>query len=116
MKNLKLRHEDIEPLTTVEGSCIATDRITVDGHPVSFMYRTQPTNNQDSGWCFFSGVDEDDEYVTNPENLGVYYVNTIANYDQSIIPYLAAPVGAVFERDKKSGEFIEVLHDYTSSE
>lgn len=75
------------------------------------MYRSQPINGQDSGWCFFSGVGEDDAYLDNPANSGVYDVNTMANYDESIVPYLDAPVGSVFERDQSSGEFVAV-HDY----
>ena len=31
---------------------------------------------------------ESQEYVNNPDNIGIYDVNTIANYDCSIIPYL----------------------------
>src|SRR5690606_31826647 len=92
------------------GGCIATDRITVDGHPINFMYRSNPVNPQDSGWCFFSGINEDEEYLNNPANSTVFDVNTIANYDESIIPLLDAPHGSVFERNQ-SGEF-EQIYDF----
>lgn len=58
------------------GGCFASDRITVDGLPVGYMYREipdgeSPFGEYDSGWRFFAG-DEDDEYANNPENLDIY--------------------------------------------
>jgi hypothetical protein len=41
----------------------------------------------------------------------VYDVNTIANYDPEIIPFLDAPVGSAFERENGTGLFAEV-HDF----
>ncbi len=38
----------------------------------------------------------------------IYEVNTIANYDQDIIPYLNYPVGVRLERCGDSNEFIVV--------
>lgn len=108
MKNFKLTAEDIKPLTNISGGCIATDRITVEGYPVHFMYRAQPRNSQDTGWRFFSSINEDDTYLSNTANSGVYTLNTIANYDQGIIPHLDAPIGSVFERDGKDGKFLVV--------
>ena len=51
------------------------------------MYREAPDSKQDSGWRFFSG-EESQEYVDNPDNLSIYDVNTIANYDTAIVEYL----------------------------
>ena len=67
---------------------MATNRITVEGFPVGYMYREEPRDNGDSGWCFFAG-NESDDYVQIPENIAIYDVNTVANYDKDIIPYLA---------------------------
>lgn len=100
-----LSADDIKPLVDMPGGCIATNRITVEGYPVQFMYRGKPVNKQDSGWCFFSGVNENDDYTNNPSNSQVFAVNTIANYDQSIIPYLNSPVGSVFEKSAGSDEW-----------
>jgi len=88
----------IDPsLAPGHGSCFATDAITVEGEKVGFMYREQPDNAIDSGWRFFAGT-ESQEYVDDPENLAIYDVNTIANYDPEIIPLLEAPVGSAFEK------------------
>lgn len=95
------------------GGCIATDMITCGGCKVAFMYREESSLDQDSGWRFMSGH-ESDEYMNNPDNHAIYDVNTIANYDPDIIPFLHAPVGAAFERENGTGPFIEV-HDFDSS-
>jgi hypothetical protein len=81
--------------------------ITVDGHKVGYMYREESDNDVDGGWRFMSGQ-EPQEYMDNPDKHGVYDVNTIANYDPEIIPYLNAPVGTAFERDRESGKFVKI--------
>lgn len=97
-KTFKLKAEEIQPLAQGHGGCIASDMITVRGKPVGFMYREiAPDNEMDSGWRFMSGL-EDQDYMDDADNHGVYDVNTIANYDPTIIPFLDAPPGSVFER------------------
>jgi hypothetical protein len=104
-KRFKLRSDEIRPLAPGRGGCYATDHITVDGHRVGYMYREQAEGDFDSGWRFFSGL-EDDEYANDPENLAIYDVNTIANYDADVIPLLDAPSGSAFARDGRTGEFV----------
>jgi hypothetical protein len=106
-KNFRLRADEIKPLVNGMGGCIATDRITVDGYPVRFMYREEPDNDIDSGWRFMSGF-EDDEYMNNPDNHAAYDVNTIANYDPTIIPLLDQPPGTAFEKADQSEMFVRV--------
>ncbi len=106
-KNYKLSADQIETLIDGMGACIATDRITVDGCPVSYMYREPPHNAQDSGWRFFAG-DESDAYIEQTEHHGVYEVNTIANYDRDILPIAHAPIGSAFAREGENGELIPV--------
>lgn len=96
-KPFKLSAEEIQPLATGRGGAIATDRITVQGRPVGFMYRSAAEYEWDSGWTFTAG-DESDAYMDNPGNFASYDVNVIANYDPDIIPLLDAPVGSAFIR------------------
>jgi hypothetical protein len=96
-KRFHLPASAIRPLAQGRGGCIASDRITVDGKAVGFMYRESPRDDIDSGWHFFSG-DETQEYADEAENFAIYDVNTIANYDPSIIPHLDAPMGSAFGR------------------
>jgi hypothetical protein len=106
-KNFKLPADQIKPLAEGYGGCIASDRITVDGLLVRFFYRTEPHNEMDSGWCFLSGT-EDDDYMNNSANHAVYDVNTIANYDPTIIQLLGEPIGSVFEKLPDATEFVAV--------
>ncbi|MHC5537875.1 DUF2185 domain-containing protein [Singulisphaera rosea] len=105
-KLFKLRSDEIRPLALGHGGCYATDRITVDGLPVGYMYREQAdVDFFDSGWRFFSG-DESDEYVNDPDNIAIYDVNTIANYDPEIISLLGSPAGSAFARHAGTSEFV----------
>ncbi|WP_409456186.1 DUF2185 domain-containing protein [Tamilnaduibacter salinus] len=97
----------MKPLAEGRGACFATDMITVEGEPVRFMYREHPDNDVDSGWRFMSGY-ESDQYMENANNHGIYDVNTIANYDPSIIPFLDAEVGLAFEKVPGAREFVLV--------
>ena len=106
-KQFRLRADQIKCLAPNHGGCIATDMITVNGEKVGFMYRQEAHNELDSGWMFLSGS-ESQEYLDEAANSEVYDVNTIANYDPAIIPYLHAPVGSAFESDPKTGFFVEV--------
>lgn len=94
---------EIRSLAIGYGSCMATVRITVDGELVGYMYKEQPNTEIDSGWRFFTG-DESSEYVNDPKNIEIYDINTIANYDPTITPFLDAPVGAAYI--KKGSTFV----------
>jgi hypothetical protein len=106
-KQFKLSADQLKPVAEGYGGCIATDKITVEGYPVRFMYREAPDNEFDSGWRFMSGF-EDDTYMDDPDNLAIYDVNTIANYDPSIVPLLEAPEGSAFEKTSESERFLAV--------
>lgn len=103
-KNYKLRADQIVQLIEPMGGCIATDKITVDGELVDYMIREEPDDDLDSGWQFFSGT-ENQEYIDNPNNSAIYDVNTIANYDRAIIPYLNLPIGVQLERIRGTDKF-----------
>ena len=72
---------------------------------VGFMYREEPLDDEDSGWRFLSGT-EDQEYADNPENSKIFGVNAIANHDPAIIPYLKSPEGTELERIDGMDEFL----------
>lgn len=106
-KHYKLSEMDIKPLLTWEGpdGCLCTDRITVDGCGVGYLYREKPAHPGDSGWRFFEGS-ESKRYVNNPKYVEIYPLNTICNYDPEIIPLLTAPVGTAYGRNAQ-GKFVE---------
>jgi len=97
-KLFALAEEDMETLIEDKGGCFATDYITVDDRGVGFMYREEPDFDGDSGWRFLSG-DEDEEYMEDSSNSGIYALNEIANFDPDIIPLLDSSPGSAFERN-----------------
>ena len=100
MKSYQLSPTQIQTLVPHMGSCIASDMITVQGLKVAYMYREEAQSSDESGWVFLSG-EEGDDYIEDPENLGFYEVNVIANYDADIIAHLNAPAGSHFGRNEQ---------------
>lgn len=97
-KAFRLSSDELEHLVSPMGGCLATDRILVDGARVGYMFREVPSASVSSGWTFMAG-DEDQDYADDPDHWAIYEVNTICNYDPSIIPYLNSEVGSAFGRD-----------------
>ena len=82
--------------------CLVSDKITKEGYKVGYMYREQPDEGRpDSGWRFMAG-DESEEYNNDPNNIHVFALNTICNYDPEIIPYIHSTIGSVFIRIDKN--------------
>lgn len=106
-KVFKIKPNDIKQLVDPMGSCLASDKITVEGLPIGFMYREYPEEENDSGWRFLSGTETQD-YIDDPNNSMVFEVNTVANYDASIIPYLKSHEGIELEKIENSDEFAEI--------
>lgn len=111
-KKFKLAAEQMKSLVPSMGGCIATDRITVDGARVGYMYREWADHGQDGGWRFLAG-DETQDYMDDAANHGIYAPNTVANYDPAIIPYLDAGIGAAFELDKKRNVYVKLREAWT---
>lgn len=103
-KAFLLSSDELKPLISPMGGCLATDRIVVDGAQVGYMYREAPTSSVSSGWTFMAG-DEDQTYADDPDHWAIYEVTTICNYDPSIIPYLDADFGSAFGRDLAADGF-----------
>jgi len=100
----KLKPEEIKDLIPPMGYCLVSDKITVDGLKVGFMYREKPEDDNDSGWRFLSGT-ESEEYMGNENNTMIFDVNVVVNYDPAIVPYLKFRVGIDLERIEGTDEF-----------
>ena len=108
-RNYHVKAEDVKHLLPDwEGAdgCIATNRITVEGCKVGYCYREEPDGDWDSGWRFTAG-DESEAYMDDPNNAGIYKLNTICNDDPDIIPLLNTPAPCAFERDE-NGVFQQI--------
>ena len=106
-KQFKIPRDQIKRLVPSMGGCLASDKILVDGERVGYMYRERREDDYDSGWCFFAGT-EDQAYADNPRHFGIYNVNTVANYDQDIVPYLESDFDRAYERIPGTSKFREV--------
>jgi hypothetical protein len=104
-KNFLLQPEDIKDLIPPMGFCLVSNMITVDGMKIGFMYREKVTEKDDSGWRFLSGT-ETQEYIDDPATSKIMEVNTVANYDRAIIPYLKTKYGVSLERVEGKDEFV----------
>ena len=108
-RDYHVKAEDVKHLLPDwEGAdgCIATNRITVEGCKVGYCYREKPDGGWDSGWRFTAG-DESEAYMDDPNNAGIYKLNTICNDDPDIIPLLNTPAPCAFERDE-NGVFQQI--------
>ena len=108
-RDYHVKAEDVKSLLPDwEGAdgCIATNRITVEGYKVGYCYRENPDGGWDSGWRFTAG-DESKAYMDDPNNAGIYKLNTICNDDPDIISLLNTPAPCAFERDE-NGVFQQI--------
>jgi len=78
----------------------------MEGYKVGYCYRENPDGGWDSGWRFTAG-DESEAYMDDPNNAGIYKLNTICNDDPDIISLLNTPAPCAFERDE-NGVFQQI--------
>lgn len=88
------------------GYIYAPHSLVKEKKKVRFMYREKPDNDQDSGWRVFSG-DEDQSYIDNPDNMGIYSAEEIVKVDPDIQKYLDMPLGTAFEREDSHKDFVK---------
>ncbi|GAA4755166.1 hypothetical protein GCM10025783_30410 [Amnibacterium soli] len=88
-------------------ACFVTNRISAEGAAVGYMVRmpVEPGDRKgNSGWQFMAG-DEDQAYIDDPDNSHIFSVNTIANHDPAVIPFLDRARGTAWGR--KGNTFVE---------
>lgn len=114
MKKFLIPPEELRPLATGLGLCMAPDTIVVAGMPVRSMYRVMPSRRQDSGWRFFSGS-ETPSYLADPKYNGIYDVNVVANCCPDVIPLLSSPPYSAYDKTE-DGRWVDVSlsTDWTS--
>lgn len=96
------------------GIVFASKMLVENKRKVRFMYHEISSDKRDSGWRFFCG-DEDNEYANNPNNIGIYDINTIISIDSDIVPFLKNTGNVAFERKDPSSSFI-ISKDFLTAE
>lgn len=93
-------------------SAVVSKEIVEKGWKVGYMERSEPRAKDDSGWFFASGS-EDDEYLSDPNNLMLLMVGMVwQQLDRDIFNYIDMPAGTKlirissnkFEIDKNDRE------------
>jgi len=105
--NFIIDENNIKDLVHGMGYSICSNKITIEGMKVGFMYREEAQDDEDSGWRFLSGS-EDQDYADNPDNSKIFGVNAIANHDPAIIPYLKSPYGTELGRIEGKDDFVDL--------
>ncbi|MBO5030797.1 MAG: DUF2185 domain-containing protein [Lachnospiraceae bacterium] len=91
-------------------------KITKEGWKVGYMERNKPYNEEDSGWCFFAG-NENDAYTSDYRNIELISVGYVwQQLDSDIGKYIDMPIGTrlirisseAFEIDKNDKEIYMV--------
>lgn len=73
-------------------ACVS--RMIVDeGCQVGYMVREEPHAEEDSGWAFYGG-EEDEEYVSDPNNFIISTIFPVVSADPVVEDYLERPVGS----------------------
>lgn len=91
-------------------------KIIEEGWKVGYMERNKPYNEEDSGWSFFAG-NEDDKYTSDYRNIQLASVGSVwQQLDSDIFKYIDMPIGTrlirisqdAFEIDKNDKEIYMV--------
>lgn len=72
-------------------------KIADEGWIVGYMCREEALNENDSGWSFVAG-NEDDVYINDYKNIVLMPVGAVYQRDPAIFPHVDSPVGARFVR------------------
>lgn len=85
--------------------CVVSDRITVHGEPVGYLYRQATNRPGDSGWSFLAGTESETE-LGSANFADVWTLNELANFDRRVIPLLESPIGSAFLTDELTGMLV----------
>ncbi len=72
-------------------------KITEEGWKVGYMFREDPEDDEDSGWRFFAG-DEDDDYTRDANNVTFTPVGAILELDPALMSFIVSEPGMEFVR------------------
>lgn len=76
---------------------LVSKKILDENYKVGYMVREEPYNDNDSGWLFMAG-NEDEDYSNDSNNYKLEYAYNVYNLDPDIFNYLDKPIGKGFIR------------------
>ncbi len=102
-----IRKDDPRWVGCAEKMAFVTKMAFLPNEIIRFAYREKPDREQDSGWRFFTGH-EDDEYTNNPNNTVLKEVGWLLDIEPTLDEFIREPAGAVYERRTKEQEWYKV--------
>lgn len=85
---------------------IVSAQVWEEGAAVGFLYREAAVFEQDSGWRFFSG-EEDDDYANQTEHFHTVPLREVLAQHPDVAHLMSHSAGA-WEWDDASGQFVAV--------
>lgn len=100
--------------------CFVSKKLLEEGWKVGYMTRSEPLGEEDSGWCFMVG-NEDDAYTNDYHNIALLYIGEICQIDPDVMAHICHPVGTALIRvssdtleidENKKPIFLEKRQEY----
>jgi hypothetical protein len=85
---------------------IVSKQVAEKSRPVGYLYREQPSREQDSGWRITAG-DESQDYMDDAENHTLMPLRDLIGRDAGLEEIFRQPIQAAFQRDE-DGRFVAV--------
>ena len=78
-------------------TAVISKKVRTEGWKIGYGARTEPTNDNDSGWYFGAG-NEEDEYVNNVDNLELWLIGSLLMYEPALNELINSPYGTAVVR------------------
>lgn len=95
--------ESIEFIIKAGASVVSKNIINETGK-LKWILREKSIDAVDNGWRFFSEIDDDDDFINNPDNLVVCDFNTVANIEPAILGIYELPIGSDLQLVSENGK------------
>lgn len=83
-------------------------KILDEGWKVGYMTRDEAARDNDSGWCFMAG-NEDDAYTDDYRNIAIVSIAYVTKLDPDVMAHITAPAGTALIR--VSEDSFEIDHN-----
>lgn len=83
-------------------------KILEEGWKVGYMTRDEAVRDNDSGWCFMAG-NEDDAYTDDYKNIALMSIAEVTRLDPDVIAHITEPAGTALIR--VSPDTFEIDHN-----
>ena len=83
-------------------------KILEEGWKVGYMTRDESVRDNDSGWCFMAG-NEDDAYNDDYKNIALMSIAEVTRLDPDVMAHITEPVGTALIR--VSPDTLEIDHN-----